>query len=87
VPGAILIGIAVTAVIGAFAGVGNTPKAIVAMPFAGAYDLSPIAFELDVVSVLRVSFLPILLTLFLMSLLDTLGTLVALDTVTGHRGI
>ncbi len=86
VPGAILIGIAVTAVIGAFAGVGITPKAIVAMPFTGAYDLSPIAFELDVVSVLRVSFLPILLTLFLMSLLDTLGTLVALDTVTGHRG-
>jgi AGZA family xanthine/uracil permease-like MFS transporter len=82
VPGAILIGIAVTATAGAFFGVGNAPKAIVALP----YDLSPIAFKLDVVSILRLSFLPILLTLFLMSLLDTLGTLVALDTVTGGKG-
>jgi len=79
VPGAILIGIVVTAVAGALLGVGKAPKAIVALPFTGAYDLSPIAFELDVVSILRLSFLPILLTLFLMSLLDTLGTLVALD--------
>lgn len=82
VPGAILIGIAVTAIAGALIGVGKTPKAIAAMP----YDLSPIAFQLDVVSVLRLAFLPILLTLFLMSLLDTLGTLVALDSVTGGKG-
>ncbi|HJQ37834.1 MAG TPA: NCS2 family permease [Thermoanaerobaculia bacterium] len=82
VPGAILIGIALTAIAGALFGVGNAPKAIVALP----YDLSPIALKLDVVSILRVSFLPILLTLFLMSLLDTLGTLVALDTITGGKG-
>jgi len=82
VPGAILIGIALTATAGAILGVGKAPKAIVALP----YDLSPIALKLDIVSVLRVSFLPILLTLFLMSLLDTLGTLVALDTVTGGKG-
>jgi AGZA family xanthine/uracil permease-like MFS transporter len=78
VPGAILIGIAVTATAGAIFGVGKAPKAIAALP----YDLSPIALKLDVVSILRLSFLPILLTLFLMSLLDTLGTLVALDSVT-----
>ena len=75
VPGAILIGIVVTAVAGVSLGVAKAPKAIVALP----YDLSPIALQLDVVSILRLSFLPILLTLFLMSLLDTLGTLVALD--------
>ena len=75
VPGAILIGIVVTAIAGALLGVGKTPKAVVSMP----YDLSPIAFQLDVVSILRLSFLPILLTLFLMALLDTLGTLVALE--------
>jgi adenine/guanine/hypoxanthine permease len=55
------------------------------LPFTGAYDLAPIAFQLDVVSILRITFLPILLTLFLMSLLDTLGTLVALDTITGQK--
>ena len=82
VPGAILIGIAVTAIAGALLGVGKVPKAIAAMP----YDLSPIALQLDIASVIRITFLPILLTLFLMSLLDTLGTLVALDTVTGGKG-
>ena len=75
IPGAILIGIVLTAIAGALFGVAKLPKAVVALP----YDISPIAFELDVVSILRLSFLPILLTLFVMALLDTLGTLVALD--------
>jgi adenine/guanine/hypoxanthine permease len=82
VPGAILIGIVVTALAGALAGVGRMPSGIVAMP----YDLAPIAFELEIASLFRLAFLPILLTLFLMSLLDTLGTLVALDTASGHKG-
>ena len=75
IPGAILIGIVVTAIAGFLFGVAKLPKAVMALP----YDISPIAFELDIVSVLRLSFLPILLTLFVMALLDTLGTLVALD--------
>ena len=75
VPGAILIGIIATSILGALLGEGELPKQFVALP----YDVSPIALELDVVSILRISFLPILLTLLLMSLLDTLGTLVALD--------
>ena len=83
VPGAILIGIVLTALAGALAGVGNLPTRIAALPFIAPYDLGPIAFELDVVSVLRLSFLPILLTLFLMSLLDTLGTLVGLGAAAG----
>lgn len=86
VPGAILIGIVVTAVAGTLAGVGELPKRVVALPFTGAYSLAPVAFELEIVSVLRLAFLPILLTLFLMALLDTLGTLVALDSATGSKG-
>jgi AGZA family xanthine/uracil permease-like MFS transporter len=43
------------------------------------YSIAPIAFELEIASLFRLTFLPILLTLFLMALLDTLGTLVALD--------
>jgi len=82
IPGAILIGIAVTALLGAFFGAGELPKSVIALP----YDLSPIALQLDVVSVLRLSFLPILLTLFLMSLFDTLGTLLALDSVSEQKG-
>jgi AGZA family xanthine/uracil permease-like MFS transporter len=86
VPGAILIGIVTTAIVGILLGKGEVPHRIVALPFTGDYDLRAIAFQLDVVSILRLSFLPILLTLFLMSLLDTLGTLVALDTISDQRG-
>jgi adenine/guanine/hypoxanthine permease len=39
-------------------------------------SLAPIAGHLDVAGVLKLSFLPVLLTLFLMSFLDTLGMLV-----------
>jgi AGZA family xanthine/uracil permease-like MFS transporter len=79
VPGAILIGMVATATAGILCGAGSAPKAIAALP----YDLSPIALKLDIASTLRLSFLPILLTLFLMSLLDTLGTLVGLGAATG----
>jgi AGZA family xanthine/uracil permease-like MFS transporter len=83
VPGAILIGIVVTALAGVAAGIGTLPTRVTALPFLAPYDLAPLAFQLDVVSVLRLSFLPILLTLFLMSLLDTLGTLVGLGAAAG----
>jgi adenine/guanine/hypoxanthine permease len=76
VTGAILIGMVVTAIVGFFCGFGQAPEAIVAIPFTGHYDLRPIFMQLDIPGVLRISFLPILLTLFLMSFLDTIGTLV-----------
>lgn len=74
--GAILIGIVVTAIAGLVLGLGHAPTAVTAMPFTGDYSLAPIALHLDIAGVLQLSFLPILLTLFLMSFLDTLGTLV-----------
>lgn len=80
IKGAILIGIAVTAIIGCLLGMGSLPKAIVAMPFQGEYSLAPIAFQLDIPGVLKLSFLPILITLFLMGFLDTLGTLVGVGS-------
>jgi AGZA family xanthine/uracil permease-like MFS transporter len=75
IKGAILLGIVGTAAAGYVVGIGEAPDVVVAVPFTGEYDLSPIAFQLDVAGVFRLSFLPILLTLFLMSFLDTLGTL------------
>ena len=48
VPGAILIGIAITAVAGVLAGAGKIPARVMALPFTGDYSLAPIAFELDV---------------------------------------
>jgi AGZA family xanthine/uracil permease-like MFS transporter len=76
VHGAILLGIVATAVAGYACGLGAVPKAIVALPFVGEYDLRPVAMQLDIAGTLKLSFLPILLTLFVMSFLDTLGTLV-----------
>jgi AGZA family xanthine/uracil permease-like MFS transporter len=76
VPGGILLGIAATAVLGYLTGLGEAPRAIMALPFVGKYNLGAIAFKLDILGVLKLSLLPVLLTLFLMSFLDTLGTLV-----------
>lgn len=78
VPGAILLGIIVTAVAGGLLGYGQAPTAAFALPFIGPYDLSPIALQFDLRGVLQLSFLPVLVTLFLMSFLDTLGSLVGL---------
>jgi AGZA family xanthine/uracil permease-like MFS transporter len=83
VRGAILIGIAATAIIGIILGYGQVPRAVFAMPFVGDYSLAPIALHLDIIGVLKLSFLPILLTLFLMSFLDTLGTLVGVGAAGG----
>lgn len=83
VRGAILIGIAVTAIAGILLGYGHAPHALFAMPFTGDYSLAPIALHLDIGGVLKLSFLPILLTLFLMSFLDTLGTLVGVGAAGG----
>lgn len=83
VRGGILLGIAVTAALGVALGLGQAPKAVAAIPFIGEYNLGAIALKLDIAGALRLSFLPILLTLFLMGFLDTLGTLVGVGAA-GH---
>jgi AGZA family xanthine/uracil permease-like MFS transporter len=82
VRGALLLGMAATAVAGALLGLGAAPKAWFALPFQGESSLAPIAFQLDIVGMLEPRLLPVLLTLFLMGFLDTLGTLLGLDAVT-----
>ena len=83
VPGAILLGIALTAAAGYALGLAKAPEAVVALPFTGPYDLSPLFLRMDVRGVLTWSFLPVLVTLMLMSLLDTLGTLVGVGAAGG----
>jgi AGZA family xanthine/uracil permease-like MFS transporter len=83
VRGAILIGIVATAIVGGLFGLGQAPRGVLAWPFGGEHGWSTIALQLDIPSVLRLSFLPILLTLFLMSFLDTLGTLVGVGAAGG----
>ena len=76
VKGAILLGMGVTGALGMTLGFGTLPQHFMALPFTGDYSLT-LAFQLDIPGVLKLSFLPVLLTLFLMGFLDTLGTLVA----------
>jgi AGZA family xanthine/uracil permease-like MFS transporter len=83
VRGAIFIGMATSALIGYLMGIGQGPAGVWALPFTGEYSLAAIAFQLDIAGVLRFDFLPILLTLFIMSLLDTLGTLVGVGAAGG----
>jgi AGZA family xanthine/uracil permease-like MFS transporter len=83
VRGAILLGIVATAVLGSLLGHGEAPRGVVALPFAGEWSLSPLFLKLDVPGVLRFSFLPVLLTLFLMGFLDTLGSLVGVGAAGG----
>lgn len=83
VPGAILIGMGAAAAAGYALGFAPAPAAITAMPFRGEYSLAPLAFHLDIAGVLRLAFLPVLLTLLLMSFLDTLGTLVGVGAAGG----
>lgn len=81
IPGGILLGIAIIGTVGYFLGEGNAPKAIIGLPnFFGAGGLSEIAFQLDIPGVLTLDFFPILLTLFLICFLDTLGTLMAVGS-------
>lgn len=74
--GALLFGIALTGLLAYILGLGEAPAAIVALPWSPEYSLEPVALKLDILGVLKLSFLPILLTLILVSFLDTLGTLI-----------
>ena len=76
VRGAILLGIVATGLVGILLGLGEAPRTVITIPFTGEYNLREIAFKLDIGGVLRLDMLPILLTLFLMGFLDTMGTLV-----------
>jgi AGZA family xanthine/uracil permease-like MFS transporter len=83
VRGAILIGIVATAFVGTLVGYGAEGHGVVALPFRGDLSLAHLFLKMDVAGVLRLAFLPALLTLVLMGLLDTLGTLVGLGSAAG----
>lgn len=85
VRGALLLGIALTAIAGIVLGFGKAPAGIMALPqWSGPDGLGAIAGKLRfsetmpdgrVISLFSMTLLPVLLTLFLMDFLDTLGTL------------
>ncbi|MFH1145275.1 MAG: NCS2 family permease [Candidatus Eisenbacteria bacterium] len=85
VPGALLLGIVLTALAGIGLGFGRAPEGILALPkWSGPDGLGAIAGKLRfsetlpdgrTLSLFSMTLFPVLLTLFLMDFLDTLGTL------------
>lgn len=75
VPGAIVAGIVATTALSIALGVVPMPTEFVSLP----PDLSPILFQLDIGSAFEIRFFPVVLTIFIMAFLDTVGTLIGLS--------
>jgi adenine/guanine/hypoxanthine permease len=79
VPGAILLGILVSAAIAFVTGVAKAPAAWVSMP----PNPAPIMLQLDLRDALSVGFFGVLLSLFVMALVDTMGSLIGVSARAG----
>jgi AGZA family xanthine/uracil permease-like MFS transporter len=80
VKGSILIGIIATALLGFVTGVSRVPDSIVSMP----PSIAPIFLQLDIVGALSWGFFAVILTMFTMDLMDTMGTLVGVSMEAGY---
>lgn len=79
IKGAILIGIIITALLAFTTGFANTPAKLVSMPSS----IAPIFLQLDITGALSWGFFSVILTMFTMDLLDTMGTLVGASARAG----
>lgn len=79
VPGAILLGIVVTALVAFVAHVAAPPQAVISMP----PSISPIVWQLDFRGAFTWRAFPIVLTIFIMAFVDTMGTLIGLSARAG----
>jgi adenine/guanine/hypoxanthine permease len=79
VPGAILLGILITAAIAFIAGTAHPPSHVISTP----PSLAPIFGKLDLRSALSLHAFPIVLTIFIMAFVDTMGTLIGLSARAG----
>ena len=78
-PGAILIGILITTVVAHLAKVAPAPDRLVGMP----PTLAPLLFQLDLRGALAWRSFPVVLTVFVMAFVDTMGTLIGLSARAG----
>jgi len=75
IKGSLLLGIVITAIIGFLIGVGTMPKQIVSLP----PSLAPVFLQLDIGGALTWGFFAVILTMFTMDFLDTIGTLIGVS--------
>jgi adenine/guanine/hypoxanthine permease len=79
VPGAILLGILISAAIAFVTGVAKPPTAWISVP----PNPAPIVLALDLRSALSFKFFPVMLTIFVMTLVDTMGSLIGVSARAG----
>ncbi len=75
VPAALLYGILATTAISVLLGITRLPSSLVSLP----PSLSPIFLKLDIVGTLQPGMFPVVLVIFMMAFLDTIGTLIGLS--------
>ncbi len=78
-PGAILVGILITAGLAFVTGTAQGPAHIVSMP----PSIAPITWQLDFRGALAWKAFPVVLTIFIMAFVDTMGTLIGLSARAG----
>jgi len=78
-PGAILVGILAAAFMAFLTGVAAPPQHWVSLP----PSLAPVLFKLNLKGALHLGFVPIILTIFVMAFVDTMGTLIAVSSRAG----
>jgi adenine/guanine/hypoxanthine permease len=78
-PAAILVGILAAAFLAFLTGVAAPPQHWISMP----PSLAPIFLKLNLRAALHLGFLPIILTIFVMAFVDTMGTLIAVSARAG----
>lgn len=73
--GAIIIGILITTVVSIFVGASELPEKIISTP----PDISPIFLQLDIAGAISWGFFSVILTVFVLDFVDTMGTLLGLS--------
>jgi len=79
VPGAILLGIVVTAIVGFAFKTAPAPAHILSLP----PSIAPIFWKIDIRGALTWGAFPVVLTIFIMAFVDTMGTLIGLSARAG----
>jgi adenine/guanine/hypoxanthine permease len=79
VPGAILLGILISAAIAFVTGIAKPPAHWISMP----PNPAPIMFQINLRGALSVGFFGVLLTIFVMALIDTMGSLIGVSARAG----
>jgi AGZA family xanthine/uracil permease-like MFS transporter len=79
VPGAILVGIVITSMVAFVTGVAARPHGFVSMP----PSVRPILWQLNLRGALTWQAFPVVLTIFVMAFVDTMGTLIGLSARAG----